>query len=135
MVCVYCGHDTQVVNSRSQKRTNQVWRRRKCSNCGNVFSSLEEVNWGQAVRFKHKGHLEPFSRDKLFISLYEACRHRKTAISDATGLTDTVLSKLWPRIETAALTRTQVIAATSEVLKRFDRAAATAYRAYHPLKD
>jgi len=132
MLCVYCGQDTQVVNSRLQKKTNQVWRRRQCTHCGNVFSSLEVVDWNQAIRFKHKSHLEPFSRDKLFLSLYEACRHRKTAISDATGLTDTILSKLWPRIEAASLTRDQVIATATEVLKRFDRAAATAYKAYHP---
>ncbi len=124
-----------MINSRLQKKANQVWRRRRCLSCGNIFSSLEEVNWGQAARFNHKGHLESFSRDKLFISLYEACRHRKTAISDAVGLTDTVLAKLWPRITAASLTREQVIGAATEVLKRFDKAAATAYQAYHPISD
>ncbi len=133
MVCIYCRNDTQVINSRLQKRANQVWRRRKCLNCGNIYSSIEAVNWGQAVRYKHKDRLEPFSRDLLFISLYEACRHRKTAQTDATALTDTVLSRLWPGIADAAVTRQQIISATADVLKRFDRAAATTYRAYHPL--
>ena len=135
MVCVYCGKDTQVVNSRLQKKANQVWRRRRCLHCHNVFSSVERADWGQAVRFNHKGRLEPFSRDRLFLSLYKACRHRKTAISDATALTETVLGKLRSHAAPATLTRHQVVDAASEVLKRFDRAAATAYQAYHPISN
>jgi transcriptional repressor NrdR len=134
MVCIYCRHETQVINSRLQKRANQVWRRRKCLQCHTIFSSLEAVNWDQAVRFKRQGRLEPFSRDQLFLSLYEACRHRKTARNDATALTDTVLNRLWPRLESASLTREQVISVTSEVLKRFDRAAQVQYLAFHPIK-
>jgi transcriptional repressor NrdR len=134
MVCIYCGAGTAVTNSRLQKKTNQVWRRRKCLKCGNVYSSIEGVNWGQAVRYSHEGRLEPFSRDRLFLSLYEACRHRKSAQSDATALTDTVLGKLRPRIQAASLDRGQVIDTAMKVLKQFDKAAATAYRAYHPLE-
>ncbi len=135
MVCIYCGHDTKVINSRLQARSNQIWRRRQCESCKNIFSSLEGVSWEQAVRFKRKGHLEPFSRDKLFLSVYEACRHRKTAITDSSGLTTTILSKLRPQIEAAALERDQVVRVTSGVLKRFNRAAQVQYLAYHPLND
>ncbi len=133
MVCIYCGEDTQVINSRLQSRANQVWRRRKCYACNNIFSSIEGVNWVQAIRFKHKSHLEPFSRDKLFVSIFEACKHRKTAVSDATGLCSSVLSKLWPQNDAAILERNQVIRATSAVIKRFDKAAGVQYLAYHPL--
>ncbi len=133
MVCIYCGKDTQVINSRLQKKPNQVWRRRKCLHCGNIYSSIESVNWGQAIRFSHKGRLEPFSRDQLFLSLYEACRHRKSAQSDATALTSTVLSKLRPHIKVASIEREQVINTAVKALKHFDKAAATTYSAYHPL--
>lgn len=134
MVCVYCENETQVVNSRLQKRANQVWRRRQCLKCQNVFSSLEAIDWGKAIRFKRKGRLEPFLRDQLYISVYEACRHRKTASADATGLTGTILSRVWPRIENATLERDLLVRAATEVLKRFDRSAATTYLAYHSLK-
>ena len=110
-----------------------MWRRRKCLKCGNVYSSIDAINWGQAIRYNHKGRLEPFSRDKLFLILYEACRHRKTAQSDATALTDTVLSKLWSRVASASLTREQIVSTAADVLKHFDRAAASAYLAYHPI--
>ncbi len=132
MKCIYCGSETQVINSRLQKKANQTWRRRKCLKCGSIYSSIEGVNWGQAIRFSNKGRLEPFSRDQLLLSLYEACRHRRTAQRDATALTDTVLSKLRPHITTASLEREQVIDTAVKALKHFDRAAATTYLAYHP---
>src|SRR5688500_613633 len=116
MVCVYCGSDTKVTNSRLQKRPNQVCRRRRCTECGSVFSSLEGVEWSQAVRVQNRSHLQPFSRDKLYLSIYEACKHRKTPVDDATGLTRTVLTKLVPRIESATLTRNQLAQTTSEML-------------------
>jgi transcriptional repressor NrdR len=133
MVCVYCSHDTEVINSRLQKRPNQVWRRRRCNNCQNVFSTLEGVDWAGAVRVHNHKHLEPFSCDKLFLSIYEASKHRKTAVNDATALTRTIISKLWSHIKAATLTRDQIVHTTSEVLKRFDRAAAVQYVAFHPL--
>lgn len=133
MVCIYCRKDTHVSNSRLQKRTNQVWRRRTCEHCKNVFTTLEEVTLEQAVRFNHMGHLEPFSRDKLFLSIYEACRHRKTAVSDATSLTATSLSKIRSKITDATIDRAIVVKSIAEVLKHFDKAAQVQYLAFHPL--
>lgn len=134
MVCIYCGADTQVINSRLQKKANRVWRRRKCVSCQGLFTSLEGVDYPTSLLLKKDGkRVEPFQRDILFVSVYESCKHRKHATEAAGALTDTILGKLRPHIHNATLARTDVISVASEVLKRFDKAAYTAYLAYHPL--
>lgn len=133
MNCIYCSSDTRVVNSRLQKRPNRVWRRRRCKTCDGVFTSVETVDLSSSLLFEQDTtHVEPFQRDILFISIYNACQHRKDAQTAATALTDTILARLQTHIARATLTRHDVISITSEVLKRFDRAAAVQYLAYHP---
>lgn len=135
MVCIYCSSKLVVSNSRPQKRTNSVWRRRACPNCQAIFTSVETIDPTASLMFEdHQKHLQPFSRDKLYISIYEACKHRKTAAEDARGLSDTIIVSLLRDTQVATLLREQVIGMSTEVLKRFDKAAATAYAAYHPSK-
>ena len=71
-------------------------------------------------------------REKLFISIYESCRHRPTAISDAIGLTDTIINQcLGIQKPNGVIRRSDVILIASEVLTRFDTVAGTYYTAYH----
>lgn len=133
MVCVYCGHETQVTNSRHQKRANQVWRRRKCLSCDAIFSTNEGVDSSQALSVQRNKSLEPFSRDQLFVSIYDSLKHRKSALSDATGLTTTVLSTIYPLTQNATIDRDAIVTVATTVLERFDRVAATHYNAFHPL--
>ncbi len=135
MVCIYCGKDTEVTNSRLQKKSNQIWRRRKCLTCGSVFTTEETVATGGTLLFRNaKGGIEPFQRDKLFLSVLDSLRHRKTAVSDATALTATIWSRLLPLVQEAGLERDQTVIIAHDVLKKFDKAAASAYQAYHPLR-
>lgn len=132
MVCIYCGATTKVINSRAQVRMGGVWRRRRCLACNNIFTTVENPDLSSSIAFERKlNDFEPFSRDKLLISVYESLRHRKSALEDAQGLTDTIWSKLIPNINTAAISRVDVISITTAVLKRFDKAAAVYYAAYH----
>jgi transcriptional repressor NrdR len=131
MVCIYCGGETKVTNSRAQKRANAIWRRRECLDCGAVVTTLEKIDLETAVSVLAERRSEPFSRDKLLISIFESCRHRKDAHEVAPRLTDTVLKQLEPQISAAALTLDQIVATTSKVLGRFDEAAGVYYRAYH----
>lgn len=132
MVCVQCGGKTDVVNSRLQKRNNHVWRRRKCRECQAIFSTAEAPDFQAQWLVKDaSGDVEAFSRDKLFLSLYDSCQHRQTAVGDAAALTDTVINKL-----RGAIHRSQVEAATISrtaqvVLSRFDTAAVVRYAALH----
>jgi transcriptional repressor NrdR len=135
MVCVYCGGPTQVANSRHQRRSNDIWRRRKCTSCGNVFTSIESTDLASALRVQQTAtQLEPFVRDKLFLSIYESCRHRPTALRDAANITQLVINRLLVQHDHHGLLKRQdIITATAKALKPFDRAAVTAYLAYHPL--
>ena len=78
-------------------------------------------------------HITPFQRDKLFLDIYDACRHRSNAISDATALTDTVLSKLLAlRASQGLIQRDTLVKITDSVLKQFDRSAPRALPGFPP---
>lgn len=132
MVCLYCAHNTRVVNSRSQKKTNQIWRRRLCINCRSIFTTTEAIVYKKEVLVSKGTALEPFSRDKLFISLYSSLKHRATALSDARELCDTISSRLISLLDKEATIEAQKITNTTQVcLNRFDKVASTHYRAFH----
>lgn len=132
MVCIYCGSETKVTNSRPQKRANKVWRRRQCLSCMAIFTTTEVVDLSGSVRVAKQKHLQAFQRDKLLLSIHDSLKHRKTAVSDATGLTDTVIARLYPLMTDSVLHTADIAVITLEVLNRFDKTAATHYAAFHP---
>lgn len=134
MQCIYCGSDTKVANSRPQKRLNRVWRRRECTQCHAVFTTEEAVDLGGSIVVRSDAKkMQPFSRDKLFASLLHALGHRQTAVADAGALSATIIAKLLHAATNAAVTPQEIVILTHETLARFDMAAATQYKAYHPI--
>lgn len=134
MVCIYCGSPTQVTNSRLQKRVNQVWRRRLCTNCGSNFTTHEAAEYGSTIAVQYsQRQLKPFSRDLLFVSVFESCKHRPDALGDASALTQTIIGQLLPHVQEGILEREIIVTIALAVLERFDKAAATIYGAFHPL--
>ena len=134
MVCIYCGSDTKVTNSRHQKRANNVWRRRECKACHTVFSTVEAPDMELSITVKQPdGRLTPFLRDQLLVSVYDSLKHRKSALADATSLTDTVLGNLYSLTEQSILERDVIVTVVTTVLERFDSIAATHYKAFHPV--
>lgn len=132
MNCIYCGGDTKVVNSRPQKRLQQVWRRRQCQQCHAIFTTLEAAALGGSLVVRGRdGSVQPFSRDKLFASILKACGHRSAAVNDAGALAATIIAALQNAAQTASIDVEQIIATAQAVLERFDTAAAVQYRAYH----
>lgn len=134
MVCIYCGSNTSVSNSRKQKRNNAIWRRRICVECNATVTTIERIDLENAVVVTSNTSHKQFSRDKLFISIYESCRHRKDAQTSATALTDTIISLCYPLIKDASIARSEIIDIAANVLHRFDKAAEVYYRAFHPIK-
>ena len=133
MVCIHCGAETQVINSRHQKRNNNVWRRRKCLACQGVFTTEEAASISAAwLVTGPKGAIGPFSRDKLFLSLHKSLEHRKQPVSDAAALTDTVINKLRHGISDGSISSTSIKQAVIVALHRFDPVASTHYQAFHP---
>ncbi len=95
MVCIYCSEKTQVTNSRASPKTRRTWRRRECTSCKSVVTTYEQIDYASALRVINKQtDLQPFSRDKLFMSLNRSLQHRETALTDASDLADTVTHRL-----------------------------------------
>lgn len=133
MICIYCGSKTRVMNSRLQKRHNNIWRRRECGNCMAVFTTSESPDFFKGWVVESSNDVQPFSRDKLFASVHDGLKHRKTAITDATHLTDTIIGRLYSLLSSGSLNKSDIIVATMDILKNFDKVSYTQYQAYHPL--
>jgi transcriptional repressor NrdR len=131
MVCPYCSHDSQVTNSRHQKRANSVWRRRKCLGCSAIWTTSEAPQAPTIYRVSKDQHMVVFRPETLLISLYESLRHKKTADIDAKYVFDTVMNKL--QAKHLAVIPTQLIAKTAhDVLRRYNKPASAVYKAQHP---
>jgi transcriptional repressor NrdR len=132
MVCTYCSSETQVTNSRLQKRSNSVWRRRKCIACGAIFSTSEHVDYEKTWVVQYPDRpLSPFLRDKLFTSIYKSVQHRPSSLNDAIGLTSTVISAVHIDVKDGSLPSQDLAKATLKVLHRFDKPASISYQAFH----
>ena len=134
MVCIYCGSKTKVTNSRKRARNPSTWRRRECINCVAQFSTVESPDFSTTISIVDRNEgIYPFSRDRLFLSLYRALGHRPDALNSATELTETVLGKVFrTHTQTSGMVHAQLVALSCyETLKRFDPLAANSYKAYH----
>ena len=132
MVCIYCGAHTHVINSRLQTKLNRIWRRRSCTTCGSTFTTSELSDTSLSVMVEDEAKaLTPLVRDKLFLSIYESCRHRRSAVADAGALTDTVMAKLLKTDHGGTLSRLSIQETAHKALQHFDTAAATHYNAYY----
>lgn len=134
MVCIYCGNNTKVTNSRPRRRNPSVWRRRECLACVAQFSTNEQPDYASALAVADQAlGVYPFVRDRLFLSLYRALGHRPDALVSATELTGTVIGKLFrSSTQDQGMLTAELIARTSfETLKRYDPLAAGSYKAYH----
>lgn len=132
MVCIYCKSATAVVNSRSSKRQIATWRRRQCQKCKAVFTTWEKPDLTASLRIqKGTGSVEPFIRDRLLLSIHSSVSHRKNALADAQGLTDTIINALLALPQQGLLQIAEVKSLTKNTLKRFDNAAYTYYTAHH----
>lgn len=79
MECPYChALQTEVTNSRPTLKETQIWRRRKCLNCGEVFTTHEIVDLSHLVVIKKSGRSEVYSHSKLYSGIYGATIGSKT---------------------------------------------------------
>jgi transcriptional repressor NrdR len=132
MVCLYCGHETKVTNSRMQKRSNQVWRRRQCEACKAVFTTHEAIDLSRTLLVDSGGSQYPFLPDKLYFDLLQTMQHRKDRYIAAREVTSTIIQKLQKNTDKPLFTSKLISITTAEVLKRFDKQAYLRYTAEHP---
>lgn len=66
-----------VTNSRPTRGDSQIWRRRKCLGCGEVYTTYEKINLSHLVVVKKSGRKERFRRVKLYSGIYHSSIDRK----------------------------------------------------------
>jgi transcriptional repressor NrdR len=134
MVCIYCGGNTRVVNSRSSKRNSDIWRRRQCDSCKAIFTTNELPDLSRSVSIINiQGSLETFSTDKLYMSIFKALSHREDALNDARHITNTITTKLLKECSDGAIEINDLKIICLNTLEKFDKVAGTYYSAYYPI--
>jgi transcriptional repressor NrdR len=133
MFCINCFHkQTSVTNSRPHKKDPSVWRRRQCSACNKIFTTIERPSLkdNRPVSLPN-GSTDSFNLGKLILSIASAFTHDpKKASYDALWLAQSVEDVL--STEYALITPDDITAVTHQTLKRFDQLAAVQYAArYH----
>ncbi len=134
MFCINCFHkNTSVANSRPHKKQPTVWRRRKCSKCGEVFTTFERPSLADNKPVVlPSGETDVFNLGKLVISINKAFTHApEEAEYNALWLAQTVEDTLSTQHTT--ITPEDIEAVTHQTLKRFDELAAVQYGARHQL--
>lgn len=134
MFCINCFHkNTAVVNSRPHKKQPTVWRRRKCPNCKQIFTTFERPSLADNKLIQlPSGETDEFNLGKLIISISKAFTHSpKDAEYSALWLAQTVEDTL--STEHTVVTPEEIEAITHQALKRFDELAAVQYAAQHQL--
>lgn len=73
MQCPFCSSSQiAVTNSRPTMEQSQVWRRRKCLDCNELFTTHEVIDLTHLVVIKSSGKKEKYSRVKLYSGIYNA---------------------------------------------------------------
>jgi transcriptional repressor NrdR len=132
MVCIYCGGETKVTNSRLQRRNNQVWRRRQCLACQSVLTTHESIELESSLSVIKGAANTPFLSDLLLKEIMSALSHRKDVYTASREVLGTIVRKLLTLPQKPSFQPTDISKITSEVLKRFDRRAYLRYLADHP---
>ena len=131
MVCIYCGADTKVSNSRLQKRNNQIWRRRQCLGCQAIFTSHEAIDLSSGLLVGLEAP-KAFNEDLLYSDLLMALKDRKDAYTAAREACYTVIQQLLKLPQKPQFTTTDISRVCAVVLKRLDQPAYHRFYADHP---
>lgn len=133
MVCIYCGAKTEVINSRLQRRNNNVWRRRKCPKCQALFTTHEVIHLASSVSVASTDQkIEPFTPAKLFSEILNSLQDVLSPYTAAQELADTITHKLIKNVSKGPIKAQTISQETAAVLKRFNRQAYLRYIANHP---
>jgi transcriptional repressor NrdR len=130
MECLYCGSETNIINSRRVAKSNQTWRRHHCQKCKITFTTLENCQLDNTLLVEtSKNNRQPFCRDKLFLSIYQAVNYSgNDAVNTANHLTQTIVNALLKPKPLAPLISAKDIYLTAvSILKRYDAVAAIRY--------
>lgn len=137
MICIFCGYSrTAVTNSRPQDKQLRIWRRRKCLECQNVFTTNETVDDSDILVKNKDDQTIAFNAGKLAASIYASFAHDIDQGSSASQwLAASVKYSLIASfsIKQKQIKTSDIAEATHKALTRFDNVAAVQYAARHQL--
>ena len=95
MRCPFCGaDDTRVIDSRLASEGEQVRRRRRCSDCGERFTTYEMAELTMPRVIKSNAAREPFNDDKLRDGIMRALEKRPVSIDQAEAVISRIRKKV-----------------------------------------
>ena len=94
MYCPFCKSDRSRVIDTDHDSRGGVRRRRKCSDCGDRYTTYERAVKSLPFLIKQDGRRENFDRGKLERGIRVACAKRPVASADIARLVGEVESKL-----------------------------------------
>lgn len=139
MKCPYCqALETRVIDSRTSNEGFAIRRRRECSECGNRFTTYEQITEIRMTVVKKDGTRVPFDREKIRSGIEKACYKRP--------ISPEVIGDLAARIESDVLrqgdsevTSAQLGEMVMEALRDLDQVAyvrfASVYREFKDVSD
>ncbi|HSH31419.1 MAG TPA: ATP cone domain-containing protein [Candidatus Saccharimonadales bacterium] len=131
MKCPFCReNDTEVYNTRSTRFQTQIWRRRRCLNCQQSFTTYEQPDLNFLKVLPATGRPRRYSRAKLFSSIYAAFLDIKAKDGTIDAVTDTVEAKILDT-KKDALSAPEIAAIVLTTLKHFNTSAFLRYLSTH----
>jgi transcriptional repressor NrdR len=81
MKCPFCSSpDTKVIDSRPDKDSSAIRRRRECESCARRFTTHERIEEVLPMVMKKDGRREPYKRDNVVGGLKKACEKRPVSM-------------------------------------------------------
>ena len=95
MVCIYCGNNTKVTNSRLKKADNKTWRRRFCLECSSIFTTIESVQFSGSITVEDtKKRLSPFHASRLYNDILNSTKGYDNRFEIVDYIVSTITSKI-----------------------------------------
>ena len=95
MKCPKCGvDDDRVLDSRAARGGAAVRRRRECAQCGDRFTTYEEIDRDEVQVVKRDGTRQMFERQKLEKAIRQACGKRSITSEQIKTMIDGVVAKI-----------------------------------------
>lgn len=130
MKCPFCRETTtEVYNSRTTRFDTQIWRRRRCQNCHESFTTYEAADLGFLKVLKNSGKKQRYSRAKLYSGVYGAFLSIPSKETTVDAVTDTIESKILDTRK-SEITSSEVAKIVLATLNHFNTAAFLRYLAY-----
>lgn len=129
MKCPFCRADTtDVYNTRPTKEGTQIWRRRRCLECRESFTTYEQPDLGFLKVIKKTGKKQRYSRAKLYTGIYGAFARINAKETTVDAVTDTVEAKLLDLRQTEVSSQ-EIARVVLVTLKHFNMTAFVRYLA------